>query len=207
MRHRCRVLGLVLAVALSCSFPDPAQADEPRLFEIWVSGLFGGIVGRGDQGVDLYQWTAGGAAGFEAGVRLLFLAAYVEYLRAFGGQAGANLWSINVGGDTPVGFGEHWALTIRLVGTYYFAAIDQGASQSLDGVLYTSDMVNTHGFGGRFGLGPRYNFARFFSVGVTPQVGYHYFYDGADNEVADLEQHSSGWDFQALAYLRVGLGF
>jgi hypothetical protein len=42
---------------------------------------------------------------------------------------------------------------------------------------------------------------------VTPQLGYHYFFGGADDDVTDTEQNSNGWNFQALGYFRIGLGF
>lgn len=197
------LLGITMNVV---SVSTVAAAEPPRLLEIWASGGIGGVVGRGERGVDLYQWASGGAAGFEAGIRVLFIAAYLEYLRAFGGEAGANLWSINIGGDSPIPLSEHWALNIRLAGAYYFGNVDNNRNQVVEGIPYNSDAVNTKGFGVRFGVGPRYTFARFLSVGVTPQIGYHYLYRGSDTDVPGLDQNSSGWDFQALAYLRFGIG-
>lgn len=197
------VMGLGWGVA-----PHQAAAQEGNLFGLWASGLVGGATGRGQTGRDFYEWAGGGAAGFEAGLHLLFITAYVEYLRFFGGDEGANLWSVNLGGDNEWRFGKErqWGLVLRLAGTYYFGSLNNG-ERVIDGVVYDSDWVDDNGIGIRGGLGPRYHFAKIFSVGITPQIGYHYFFHGADGEPPPGQKTSShGWDFQALAYLRVGWG-
>lgn len=179
---------------------------EGRMFEVWASGLIGGAVGNGAKGVDYYNWTSGGATGFEAGLRFFFLSTYVEYLHFFGGHVSGDLWSVNLGGDSEFHFGEHWGLVLRLAGTYYFGSIDKGGVRIIDGNRYTSDAVSTQGAGARIGLGPRYNFNKFLSIGATPTVGYHYFFKNSSVDVAGRSETSHGWDFQALAYLRVAIG-
>ena len=58
----------------------------------------------------------------------------------------------------------------------------------------------------RGGAGLRFVFAKVFAVGVTPQLGYHYFFGGADEDITDTAKNSAGWDFQAMGYFRIGLG-
>ena len=40
-----------------------------------------------------------------------------------------------------------------------------------------------------------------------PEIGYHYFFGGADDNVTDTGQNSSGWDFRVMGFVRVGFGF
>ena len=56
------------------------------------------------------------------------------------------------------------------------------------------------------GIGLAYGFMKIFSVGVLPQLGYHYFFGGADEEPTQTDQNSAGWDFSALGFFRVYLG-
>jgi hypothetical protein len=51
-----------------------------------------------------------------------------------------------------------------------------------------------------------YTFAKLFSIGITPQVGYHYFFGGAEDDITEVDQNSSGWDLQAMGYLRFTIG-
>lgn len=194
-----------LALTLALAVPSAAQA-QGRVLGLWAAALAGGGTGRGETGRDFYEWAGGGAVGFEAGLRVLFLSAYLEYLRYFGGAVGANLWSVNLGGDHELRFGEHWGLVLRLAGSYYFGSLDDG-QRLIDGRLFDSDWVDTRGVGFRAGLGPRYHFAKVFSTGILPQVGYHYFFHGSDVEPPlGRQSDSDGWDLQVLAYLRIAFG-
>ena len=195
----------ILLVLSGVSYPEKAAADD--LFEFWGAGKLGGALGNGDSGSDFYDWASGGAVGFEAGARIWILGAYVEYLRFFGGDVGADLWSINLGGDNEFRFGESWGLVLRLAGSYYFGSLEEG-TRVIDGAQVRSAWVDTRGVGFRAGIGPRFHFARYFSVGVTPQVGYHAFFAGADEAApAGFSSESDGWDLQVMGYLRFGIGF
>ena len=193
-----RLLGAVLATILLCSSP-PVQA---KLVEVWGSGLVGGGMGGGNSNKDFYRWVRGGAAGLEAGAKLLFISAFIDYLRWFGGDANANLISINLGGDGTVDLTDHTALVLRLAGAYYHGTLPSDATIKMDNVSVTQ--VNTRGVGIHGGLGLRYTFAKVFSVGVTPEIGWHYFFGGAESSI--LDDNSSGWDFNMFAYFRLGLG-
>jgi hypothetical protein len=93
-------IAAVLAAAVLTSGIRPAEA---KLVEVWASGLVGAAYGNGKTDRDFFNWAGGGAGGVEVGARILFFSAYIDYLRFFGGDAGANLASFNLGGD-----GGHW---------------------------------------------------------------------------------------------------
>lgn len=179
--------------------PRPAEA---KIFEIWGSALAGGAYGNGKTNKDFFNWAGGGAAGVEVGAKVLFISAYVDYLRFFGGDTGANLIGFNLGGDGTVGLVGGLGLVLRLAGTFYIGTLDDDDARP-DGT--TTNNVQTRGVGVRGGVGLRYSFWKVFSIGVTPQIGYHYFFGGADDDA--LTDNSHGWDFSALGYFRVGLGF
>ena len=192
----------VAAAALALSLAAPAQA---KLIEVWGSGLAGAMQGNGETRRDFFYFAKGGAAGIEVGVKVLFIGAYIDYLRFFGGEAGANLVSFNLGGDWSIGLSKSWSLVIRAAGSFYLGTLDN-AEVEQDGIIESRE-VQTRGVGARGGLGLRYTFAKVFSVGITPQIGYHYFFAGAEEDITDTDQNSSGWDFSGLAYFRLGLGF
>ncbi len=201
---------LVLALTLAMSAAEglmgasTARADS-GLLTVWAAPKLGGALG-GNNDLDFYRWAGGGTAGIEAGVRILFIGAYFEYLRFFGGDVGANLMSINLGGDNEFRFTKNWSLVLRLASSFYFGSLDQG-EKLVGGQVLSSEAVNTTGIGFRGGVGPRYTFLRIFSVGITPQIGYHYFFAGGDDALAAPRGNNvGGWDFQAMAYFRVGLG-
>jgi hypothetical protein len=182
----------------------PRQADA-KIIEIWGSGIVGGAFGNGnaDSERDFFNWASGGAGGIEVGVRFLFLSAYIDYLRFFGGDAGANLISFNFGGDSAISLTKSWKLVLRLSGTFYYGTLDSASRPDAT----TAGQVNTRGIGVRGGVGIRYQFWKVFSFGVTPQVGYHYFFGGAGQDITDTEQNSHGYDLFVLGYFRVGIGF
>ncbi|MBK6846588.1 MAG: hypothetical protein IPG96_03230 [Proteobacteria bacterium] len=180
-------------------------AAEARLLEFWGSGLVGAATGNGKTGRDFYRWAGGPAGGFEVGARLLFISAYLDYLRFFDGDANAHLVGLNLGGDGSIDLGHGLGVVMRLSGTFYLGSLD-AQTHDFDGKLVDSQRVNTRGVGGRGGIGLRYSFWRVLSLGVTPQLGYHYFFGGADEDPTETELNSAGWDFQALGYLRVAIG-
>ena len=180
-----------------------SSTADAKLVEIWGSGLVGGGWGRGDTDKDFYKFVSGGAAGFEVGAKILFIGAFVDYLRWFGGSAGANLITFNIGGDWTFDLSDSVSFVVRGAGGYYYGTLPDDVQIVQDGIPITE--VNTRGVGARAGVGLRYNFLKVFSVGVTPEVGYHYFFGGAHTDVTD--NNSSGVDITVLAYLRAGLGF
>lgn len=199
-------LGLTLVASASglVAGPSSARADT-GLLTVWAAPKLGAAVG-GNNDLDFYRWAGGGTAGIEAGVRILFIGAYFEYMRFFGGDVGANLMSINLGGDNEFKFTQNWGLVLRLASGFYFGSLDRG-EKLVGGQILSSEAVNTNGIGFRGGVGPRYTFMRIFSVGITPQIGYHYFFSGGDDALAAPRGNNvGGWDFQAMAYFRVGLG-
>lgn len=199
-RSLLRLLRVLVPVVLLAS-SVPAEA---KLFEVWGSGLAGGGWGDGgDSPKDFYRWARGGAAGVEVGIKILFIGAFVDYLRWFGGEQGADLITFNLGGDFDINLVKNLSLIIRVAGGYYHGLLPSGATIVVDGVPV--DQVNTRGVGARAGIGLRYSFLKVFSVGCTPEVGYHYFFGGAESSITD--DNSSGWDLSVLGYFRVGFGF
>ena len=200
---RAKAAAVVLAALLPLLLSRPAEA---KIVELYGNLLAGGVTGNGKTDRDFFNWAGGGAAGFEVGAKIVFVGAYVEYLRFFGGDTGANLLSFNLGGDGEIGLGKSWALVLRLAGAYYLGSLDN-ETRSSSGADISSRPVKTRGVGARAGIGIRYKFAKILAVGITPQAGYHYFFGGAKDNASDLSQNSSGYDLQALAYFRVGVGF
>jgi len=195
----------LLHAAIIATLLGTAQPAQAKAIEIWGSGLAGAGYGDGETDKDFFNWAGGAAVGVEVGVKFLFLAGYIDYLRFFGGDTGANLVSINVGSEGSFELGGDLELVLRLVGTFYIGTLDRASRNNEDtGLAPPSEKVKTRGLGGRGGIGLRYRFAKIFSVGVTPLVGYHYFIGGADQDIGS--ENSSGWDLQGLGYLRVGLG-
>ncbi len=198
------LLAALLACGLLCA-PGPAAAagKASKFFEVWASGLGGGGWGKGDTHKDFFNYVKGGAAGGEVGVQLWFFSVYVDYLRWFGGAAGADMLGLNLGGDVPINLVGNLDLVIRLAGSYYYCTLPDDNTVTLDGSPVT--YVNTRGVGGRGGVGLRLRFARdWLSVGIAPEVGYHYFFGGAHESA--LTDNSSGVDFKGMAYLRLSVG-
>jgi hypothetical protein len=198
---RRRLLVALLSGFILCASAAPAEA---KFFEIWGSGLVGGGWGKGNGATDFYRWASGGAGGFEVGAKILFISAFVDYLRWFGGEEGANLITFNLGGDYALELGKTFAIVFRLAFGYYHGTLPTDATIMLDNVEV--NQVNTRGIGVHGGLGPRITFLKFFSVGVTPEIGYHYFFGGAGKPITSTDQNSSGFDLNVLAYFRVGFG-
>ena len=61
--------------------------------------MIGAAFGDGKTDRDFFKWASGGATGFEIGAQVLFISAFFDYLRFFGGETGANLMGFNLGGD------------------------------------------------------------------------------------------------------------
>ncbi len=199
MNAKRTLFALLAATALTCA-SAPAEA---KLFEIWGSGLAGGGWGKGGTQRDFYSYASGGAAGFEVGAKILFIGAFVDYLRWFGGSSGANLFTFNLGGDYALNLGQRFALVFRLSGGYYLGGgIDRTAVK--DNIEF--QYGKTRGVGFRGGVGLRVNFLKVFSVGVTPTFGYHYFFGSSEEDPTKTEENSSGFDLTVLGYLRVGVG-
>lgn len=188
---------LPLLVLLSSA---PAEA---KLFDVWGSVLGGYGYGGGNSDKDFYRWVRGGAVGAEVGVKILFIGVFIDYLRWFGGEEGANLFTFNLGGDWEIGLTKRLGLIIRAAGGYYHGTLPSDATVQINDVAMTQ--VNTRGIGVRGGLGLRYTFAKIFSIGITPEIGYHYFFGGAETPITD--DNSSGYDINILAYFRIGVGF
>jgi hypothetical protein len=195
----------VLLPLLILTASVPAEA---KLFEVWGSGLVGYGYGTGDGDNDFYRWVRGGAGGVEVGIKILFIGVFVDYLRFFGGSAGANLITINLGGDWAIGLTKRLSLVLRGAGGYYHATLPDDVKMVVDNVeVPIDDNVNTRGVGVRGGVGLRYSFAKVLSIGVTPEFGWHYFFGGAEEPITQTDNNSSGFDLTALAYFRVGIGF
>jgi len=199
-----RVLLVLLPVVILAA-SAPAHG---KLVEVWGRGQMGYGWGTGNGDNDFYRWVRGGAFGAEVGVKILFIGVFIDYLRWFGGDAGSNMLTFNLGGDWTIDLSKRWRLVIRGSGGYYFGTLPDSVKMTVEGIEVTiHDQVNTRGFGARAGVGLRYDFAKFFSVGLSPVVGYHYFFGGAAEPIAQTDNNSSGFDFNILAYFRVGFGF
>jgi hypothetical protein len=200
MKRLLRPLRIILPVLILAS-SVPAEA---KLFEVWGSGLAGyGTGSGGDSDKDFYRWVSGGAVGAEVGVKILFIGAFIDYLHWFGGERSGELISFNLGGDWTIGLSKRLSLVLRAAFGYYYGILPEDATYEDD--LGTFRQVDTRGIGVRGGAGLRYSFAKVFSIGITPEIGYHYFFGGADTPIT--ENNSSGWDLNLLGYFRIGLGF
>lgn len=194
----------VFALSLALALLVASRPADAKIFEVWGSGIAGAVLGNGNAASDrdFFNWASGGGAGVEIGARFLFLGAFIDYVRFFGGDAGANLFTFNLGSDTEVGLSGGLKLVLRLAGSFYYGTLD---STTVGGE--TSAAVNTRGIGARGGVGLRYVFARIFSLGFTPEIAYHYFFGGSDSNLADTSTNSHGWNLRLMGYFRVGLGF
>jgi len=195
----------ILAVVVALTLASSARPAEAKLFEVWGSGLAGYGWGNGNGATDFYRWVRGGAAGFEVGLKLLFIGAYFDYLRYFGGDVGANLMTFNLGGDWNIKLVGGLSLILRAAVGYMQGTLPTNATIPIDGIDVTQ--VNTRGVGIHGGPGLRYSFLKVLSVGCTPEFGWHYFFGGKDKPINNTDENSSGFDFNILAYLRVGFGF
>jgi len=193
---------ILISLSLFFILMGSAPKAQAKLLEIWGSGLMGYSMGRGNSYKDFYQWVSGGAVGVEAGVKVIFIGAFIDYLRYFGGASGANLLTFNIGGDSQFDFSPNLSLVLRLAGGYYLGTLPDDATHVEDGIPV--NVVNTRGVGFRGGVGLRYTFAKFFSVGVTPEIGYHFFFGGAEDSI--MTENSHGWDLNILSYFRIALG-
>ena len=201
---------VILATMLSLgALLKPAQA-EAKLFEAWASALTGVANGKGKTDRDFYTWTGGAATGIEVGAKVLFFTAYVDYLRFFQGT-GANLISVNLGADNsfklpalPI------SIVYRFAASGYLGSLGNGTRTANDGTVIDSENMQTRGIGARGGVGLAYTFLKVFSLGIRPMVGYHYFFGGSANGESqssiDISENSHGIDYQAMLFLRVGLG-
>jgi hypothetical protein len=194
----------VLALLVALTLAGSARPAEAKLFEIWGSGLAGYGWGYGNGAKDFYRWVRGGAAGFEVGAKILFIGAYFDYLRYFGGDAGANLMTFNLGGDWEIKLVGGLSLVLRAAVGYIQGTLPDDATVMVDGIPVTQ--VNTRGIGIHGGPGLRYTFLKVLSVGTTPEIGWHYFFGGGNIPINATDENSSGLDFNVLAYFRVGFG-
>jgi hypothetical protein len=188
------IAAAAVALTLLCAAPPKAEA---KLFEFWTQGLIGGGWGDGTTDKDFYRFASGGAGGLEVGIKILFIGVIVDYLHYFGGDSRADIMTFNLGGDYAIKLAKWFQIVIRVQGGYYHGWLpDDGGEVS---------ETNTRGVGAKAGLGIRFSFAKILSVGITPTIGYHYFFGGAHQSITDNNSH--GWDFHALAYFRIGFGF
>jgi hypothetical protein len=194
----------LLAALIALAMAGSARPAEAKLIEIWGSGLAGYGWGYGNGDKDFFRWVRGGAAGAEVGVKILFIGAYFDYLRYFGGNAGANLMTFNFGGDWDIKISGGLSFIIRAAVGYIQATLPDDATLNIAGI--NVNQVNTRGLGVHGGPGLRYTFLKVLSVGCTPEIGYHYFFGGGATPINDTNGNSSGFDFNVLAYFRVGLG-
>jgi hypothetical protein len=196
---------LILASVVALTLAGSARPAEAKIFEVWGSGLAGYGWGYGDSSKDFFKWARGGAAGVEVGVKILFIGAYFDYLRYFGGDVGANLMTFNLGGDFDIKLVGGLSLVLRAAVGYMQATLPESQDTSFcDSNGICTRMANTRGIGIHGGPGLRYTFLKVLSVGCTPEIGWHYFFGGASTPIT--EGNSSGLDFNVLAYFRVGLG-
>jgi hypothetical protein len=196
---------LIVATALGALLISTPKA-EAKIFEVWAQGLVGGAFGAGSTDRDFYKWAGGGVVGAEAGVKILFIGLYVDYLRFFGGETGANLIGFNLGGDGTIELTEGLDLVLRAAGTFYIGSVDNAGTYDSTTGTYETQNIQTRGFGAKGGIGLRYTFLKVMSVGATPTGGFHYFFGGANEDPTQTSENSTGWDFQAMAYFRVGFG-
>ncbi|MCB9556005.1 MAG: hypothetical protein H6707_07870 [Deltaproteobacteria bacterium] len=182
---------ILLTLLVVAALTPISRTADAKLFEVWGSAGLGTLQGSGK----FHEAAKGGALGLEVGARILILSAYIDYVRSFGGDVGANLVGFNLGGDTTFGLAGGLELVLRLAGTFYVGSLG-------------GDEVPIHNVGAGFrgGIGLRWVFLKFFSIGITPTVGYHWFFSGGATVAGIEPETEGGWDLIALGYFRVGLG-
>lgn len=195
------LIALVFSACVLCASPRA----EAKWFEFWGSAIAGYGWGTGTTDKDFYKHVNGAAAGLEVGAKILFIGAFVDYLvwpQDFSTDRLAHLLTFNLGGDWDLSLTEHLSLIIRVAGGFYLGFMPEESVVVINGVSYLQQ--STRGVGAHGGLGVRYSFARVLSIGITPEVGYHYFFGGPGTPVNTGNSH--GFDINILAYFRLGLG-
>lgn len=194
----------LLAAVTALTIMGIAPRAEAKIFEVWASALAGGGYGTSSSNKDFFRHVNGLSVGAEVGIKVLFIGAYVGYERYLAGTGYGDFVSFNLGGDWAVSLTNSLDLVIRAGGGYYHATLP-------DTAMYTKDKVDggkleyTRGIGARAGAGLRIKFAKVFAIGITPTIGYHYFFGPSSTSMDDDNSH--GFDVTALAYFRFGLGF
>ena len=195
----------LVAAIVALTLMGVAPRAEAKLFEVWASGLAGGGWGTSTTYKDFYNHVNGMAVGAEVGIKILFIGAFVTYERYLAGTGYGDFISFNLGGDWALSLGKRLDLVFRAAGGFYWASLPDTATYNRDNLDDPEPMDHTRGIGVRGGAGLRFKFAKVLSIGVTPTIGYHYFFGSSDPDGTDDNSH--GFDITALLYFRVGVGF
>ena len=193
----------LLAAFTALTIMGVAPDAEAKIFEVWASALAGGSYGTSTSNKDFFAHVSGVAVGAEVGIKILFIGAYVGYERYLAGNGYGDFVSFNLGGDWALSLTKRLDLIIRAGGGFYLATLPDTAIYMQDGVQ--NEMESTRGVGARAGAGLRIKFAKVLSIGITPTIGYHYFFGPSGTSMTDDNSH--GFDVTAMAYFRFGLGF
>ncbi len=193
----------LIAAVTALAIMGVAPRAEAKIFEIWASALAGGGYGTSTSNKDFFRHVNGMSVGAEVGFSVLFIGAYVTYERYLVGNGYGDFVSFNLGGDWDVSLTKSLDLVIRAGGGFYLATLPDTATYTRDGVQ--NELESTRGVGARAGAGLRFKFAKVFAIGITPTLGYHYFFGPSSTSMDDDNSH--GFDVTALAYFRFGLGF
>jgi len=193
----------LIAAVTALTLMGIAPRAEAKIFEVWASALAGGGYGTSSSNKDFFAHVGGVAVGAEVGIKILFIGAYVGYERYLAGKGTGDFVSFNLGGDWALSLTKRLDLVIRAGGGFYLATLPDTATYIQDGVQ--NEMETTRGVGARAGAGLRFKFAKVFAIGITPTIGYHYFFGPAGSSMT--EDNSHGFDINAMAYFRFGLGF
>lgn len=204
---RKTLIAAITALSLLYAAPRAEAKKDDKFFEVWAAGTGGGGWGTGTTHKDFFNYAKGAAVGAEAGVKIWFVSAFVDYQYWpgywAGGAEGAHLLGFNLGGDIPLNLVGDLDLVIRISAGYYYGILPDDNTIKLDDVPIT--YVNTRGIGVRGGAGLRYRFAaNFLSIGIKPEIGYHYFFGGAHDSI--YSDNSHGFDIKGILYLRLSLG-
>lgn len=195
----------LIAAVTALTLMGIAPRAEAKLFEVWASGLAGGGYGTSTSNKDFFKHVNGVSVGAELGIKILFIGAYVGYERYLTGTGYGDFVSFNLGGDFTLSLTKRLDLVIRAGGGFYLATLPDTAKYYDEDLKRDEPMESTRGVGARAGAGLRFKFAKVFAIGITPTLGYHYFFGPSGTSMTDDNSH--GFDVTALAYFRVGLGF
>ena len=197
------------ALAFAIALGAATRADA-RIFDLRAGVRGGGMDGWGSSTVtpDFFNHTAGPAAGFELGARLLIFDVSANFLQVFDSSGRVGTLTQFLAGvviDVPVGQAK---LPNGKSQDFFRPGIVGGVGLGTAGPVHpplNNAQVSDKGAVTQVELGYEHFLNPFLGIGVEGDLGWHYFLGG---EVINSSQnHSSGPHLIGLATLTFHLGF
>jgi hypothetical protein len=183
---------------------------DARIFDLRAGLRAGGIDGWGDSSTtpDFFNHTAGPAAGFDLGARLLIFDLAVNFLQVFDGNGRAGTLTQFLGGiviDVPVGEAKFRNGKSQ---NYFRPGLVGGFGIGTAGPVHpplNAAQVSDKGLVTQLELGYEHFLGPFLGVGLEGDLGWHYFLGG--QVINSSQDHSAGPHVAALGTLTFHLGF